>query len=104
MPTEELGLVRDILARNEASGQQLFINAAVTLSQAETQGRRGRRGGSSSQPLSQLWPCVHSGLTYRNSWAPSFYLSMSKSLLQVKTPPPPQALKDSPEEGNFLPF
>lgn len=87
MLTKERGLVRNILASNEASGQQFFINAAVTPQPSRDLGKEGRQAGSVSPPLSQPWPWL---TLISPPGSLSFYLFMSKSLLQVKRLPLPQ--------------
>lgn len=81
MPTKELGLVRDILAGNEASGQQPFINTAVTTQPSRDLRKEGQAGWLPQPAL--VW-----ALALRSLWshlqgsvALGSYLSVSKSLL-----------------------
>lgn len=103
MPTEELGLARDILAGNEASGQQPFISTAVTTQPS----RDLRKEGGQAAPRP---PCPHLG-----SGPPSTLVSPAGApgpqlpSLHVQIPPLSKtatsstALMDSPEERGSLP-
>lgn len=93
MPTKESGLIRGTAASNEASGQQLFISAAVMTQPSRDWSTEWEAGWLPTPPLplSQLQPCLLALVPPAGTPGPSFYLSMSKSLLQVKTPPPPQS-------------
>lgn len=71
MPAKELGLVRDILAGNEASGQKPFINTVVTTQPSRDSRKEGQSGRLPLLTLSQLWLSVHSSLTSRDPWPPA---------------------------------
>ena len=81
--TEEQGFVRDHLVSDGASGQQFSSMVQPWLSQAETWWRRVCRVTLHQPALVAMWSSVHSGLNCRQP-SPSFFLSTSKSLLQLK--------------------
>lgn len=68
MPTKELGLVRDILASNEASGQEPFINAVAMTQPSRDSRKEGQSDRLPQLALSPLWLSVHSGLICREPW------------------------------------
>lgn len=79
MPTKERGLLRNILASNAASGQPLFIIAALTPPPCRDLGMEGRQAASVSPPSSQPWPSAHTRLTTRTP---------QLLALHVQVPPP----------------
>ena len=95
MLTEELGLVRDILAGNEASEQQLFINAAVT-----TQPSGDSRKEGEARQLPQ--PALVAALALCSQWSHlQEFLAPQLLSLHVQISPPSKNATSSTSPQRF---